>query len=258
MAFPPPQCFVDLARIHRFKLFVSVTFDSLLADAINATRFGGNAKTEVIAYSPNDIQDLGSEKKRLDRPVVYHLLGKLSASPDYVMCDEDVLEFLQTMQTDSRRPHLLFDELKNNHLLILGCSFSDWLARFFIRLAKNQPLSLRRDQMEVLVDSAGVHDANLALFLQQLQHQGHFGHGGRVAYGTIAPLARAAPREGAARTARAGCYPDAAGSSFSGLCERRSGGRRAHQDRLGGVRSRGMVRQTPAGSRRRLGPEDPA
>jgi hypothetical protein len=68
-------------------------------------------------------------------------------------------------------------------------------------LVKNQPLSLRRDQMEVLVDSAGVHDANLALFLQQLQHQGHFGHGGRVAYGTIAPLARAAPREGAARTA---------------------------------------------------------
>ena len=38
MAFPPPQCLLDLARILRFKLFVSVTFDSLLADAINATR----------------------------------------------------------------------------------------------------------------------------------------------------------------------------------------------------------------------------
>jgi hypothetical protein len=43
-----------------------------LADAINATRFWGNAKTEEIAYSPNDIQDLRSEKKSLDRPVVYH------------------------------------------------------------------------------------------------------------------------------------------------------------------------------------------
>jgi hypothetical protein len=72
IAFPPPRCLLDLARIHRFKLFVSVTFDSLLADAINATRFGGNAKTEEIAYSPNDIQDLRSEKKSLDRPVVYH------------------------------------------------------------------------------------------------------------------------------------------------------------------------------------------
>ncbi len=180
MAFPPPRCLLDLARIHRFKLFVSVSFDSLLADAIDATRFGGNAKTEEIAYSPNDIQDLRSEKKSFDRPVVYHLLGKLSASPDYVVCDEDVLEFLQAMQTDSRRPHLLFDELKDNHLLILGCSFSDWLARFFIRLAKNQPLSLRRDQMEVLVDSAGVHDANLALFLQ------HFSYNTKVISGTAA------------------------------------------------------------------------
>ena len=49
----------------------------------------------MIAYSPNDIQDLRSGKKSLDRPVVYHLLGKLSASPGYVVCDEDVLEFLQ-------------------------------------------------------------------------------------------------------------------------------------------------------------------
>jgi SIR2-like protein len=148
-ALPPSPCLLDLARIYRFNLFVSVTFDSLLADAINAIRFGGNAKTDVIVYSPNDVQDLRSDKKSLDRPVVYHLLGKLSASPDSVVCDEDVLEFLQAMQTDSRRPHLLFDELKDNHLLILGCNFSDWLARFFIRLAKNQPLSLRRDQMEV-------------------------------------------------------------------------------------------------------------
>ncbi|MBA2591963.1 MAG: SIR2 family protein [Gammaproteobacteria bacterium] len=179
-AFPRPPCLLDLARIYRFNLFVSVTFDSLLADAINEIRFGGKAKTEVIAYSPNDVQDLRSDKKSLDHPVVYHLLGKLSASPDYVVCDEDVLEFLQAMQTDSRRPHLLFDELKDNHLLILGCSFSDWLARFFIRLAKNQPLSLRRDQMEVLVDNATGADTNLALFLQS------FSDNTRVIPGTAA------------------------------------------------------------------------
>ncbi len=179
-ALPPPPCLLDLARIYRFNLFVSVTFDSLLADAIDAIRFGGNAKTEVIVYSPNDVQDLRSDKKSLDRPVVYHLLGKLSASPDYVVCDEDVLEFLQAMQTDSRRPHLLFDELKDNHLLILGCSFSDWLARFFIRLAKNQPLSLQRHQMEVLVDSAAGADTNLALFLQS------FSYNTRIIPGTAA------------------------------------------------------------------------
>ncbi|HUL11608.1 MAG TPA: toll/interleukin-1 receptor domain-containing protein [Methylococcaceae bacterium] len=178
-AFPPPPRLLDLARIHHFKLFVSVTFDSLLADAINTIRFGGNAKTEVIAYSPNDVQDLRSEKKNLDRPLVYHLLGKLSASPDYVVCDEDRIEFMQAMQQDSRRPHLLFDELKDNHLLILGCSMPDWLARFFIRLAKNQPLSMRRDQMEVLVDSLVV-NTNLAVFLE------HFSYNSKVISGGAA------------------------------------------------------------------------
>ena len=62
-AFPPPPRLLDLARIKHFDLFVSITFDSLLADAINTVRFGGNARTEEIAYSPNDVQDLRIEKK---------------------------------------------------------------------------------------------------------------------------------------------------------------------------------------------------
>jgi len=80
--FPPPPRLLDLARINRFDLFLSMTFDSLLVDAINTVRFGGNAKTEEIVYSPNDVQDLRINKKGLERPVVFHLLGKLSASPD--------------------------------------------------------------------------------------------------------------------------------------------------------------------------------
>lgn len=186
--FEPPPLLLDLAGITCFDLFVSLSFDSLLADAVNTVRFGGNDKTEVIAYSPNDVQDLTREKKLLDRPVVYHLLGKLSSSPDYVVCDEDALEFLHAMQSESRRPHLLFDELKDNHLLILGCRFPDWLARFFIRMMKNQPLSLRRDQMEVLVESNAGQDTSLAMFLE------HFSYNTKVIPGTsaefVAELAR--------------------------------------------------------------------
>lgn len=176
--FPPSPRLLDLARIKHFDLFVTITFDSLLVDAINTERFGGNAKTEEIVYSPNDVQDLRIEKKGLDRPVVFHLLGKLSASPDYTICDDDMLEFLHALQTDSRRPHLLFDELKNNHLLILGCSFANWLTRFFIRMAKNQPLSLRRDRMEVLVDSRATQSSDLVMFLD------HFSYNTKVIPGT--------------------------------------------------------------------------
>jgi hypothetical protein len=168
--FPPSPRLLDLARIRGFDLFVTTTFDSLLADAINTVRFGGNKRTDQIAYSPTAAKDLGSEKASLERPVVYHLLGKLSASPDYVVCDEDVLEFLSTMLTESRRPHLLFDELKNNHLLLLGCRLGDWLARFFIRIAKSQRLSRQRDQMEVLVGSELADESNLAIFLQHYSY----------------------------------------------------------------------------------------
>lgn len=186
--FPPSQCLLDLAGISRLNLFVSTTFDGQMANAINARRFGGNAKTEVIAYSPGDVQDLRSDKKGLERPVVYQLLGRLSASPDYVVCDEDMLEFLHTMQTVTRQPHLLFDELKNNHLLILGCNFSDWLSRFFIRLAKGQQLSERRDQIEILVDAKSAQDSNLSMFFN------HFSYSTRIIPGTpanfVAELAR--------------------------------------------------------------------
>ena len=186
--FQPSKCLLDLASISRLNLFVSTTFDGQMASALNTKRFGGNAKTEVIAYSPGDVQDLRSDKKGLERPVVYQLLGRLSASPDYVVCDEDVLEFLHTMQTESRQPHLLFDELKNNHLLILGCNFSDWLSRFFIRLAKGQQLSERRDQIEILVDAKSAQDSNLSMFFN------HFSYSTKIIPGTpadfIAELAR--------------------------------------------------------------------
>jgi hypothetical protein len=187
-AFPIPPRLLDLARIRGFNLFVSTTFDSLLADAINTVRFGGSKKTEQIAYNPSKPKDLASVKSEFERPVVYHLLGKLSASPDYVVSDEDVLEFLAAMLTDARRPKYLFDELRDSHLLLLGCRLNDWLARFFIRIAKSQKLSVQRPQMEVLVGTEFADEDNLVLFLR------HYSHDTRVIRGRadefVAELAR--------------------------------------------------------------------
>jgi hypothetical protein len=165
-AFPPPEPLRALGGILGFDLFVSVTFDSLLADAINTTRFSGKRGTEQVAYSPNDIRDLAFPREELSRPVVFHLLGRASSSPDYAICDDDLLEFLHAMQDKQRQPKLLFDELRGNHLLILGCTFGDWLARFFLRTARNLELSQKRRRWEWLVDSQVSRDANLVLFLE--------------------------------------------------------------------------------------------
>jgi TIR domain-containing protein/SIR2-like protein len=146
-----------------FNLFVSLTFDSLLADAIGSA--------QQILYSPNALRDLACPKADLAQPVVFHLLGKASASPNYAICDEDVLEFLHAIQDKQRQPKTLFDELRNNHLLILGCNFGDWLARFFLRTARSLELSQRRKHWDVLVGDP--RDDGLALFLESFSPDAH-------------------------------------------------------------------------------------
>jgi len=166
--FAPPLALRQLAQISDFDLFVTTTFDPLLEQAINAERFAGAQSTEVIAYAPNRVADLPAEREKLTRPVIYHLLGRLSASPTYVISDEDTLEFICALQSEHLTPEKLFHELEHNHLLFIGSSFTNWLARLFLRIAKRHRLSDPRDVGEVLADSHSVGDTRLINFLQQV------------------------------------------------------------------------------------------
>jgi TIR domain/SIR2-like domain len=166
--FAPPLALRQLAQITDFDLFVTTTFDTLLEQAVNAERFGGAQSTEVIAYSPNRVADLPAEREKLQRPVIYHLLGRLSASPTYVISDEDTLEFVCALQSEHLTPEKLFHELEHSHLLLIGSSFTNWLARFFLRMTKRHRLSDPRDVGEVLADSHSGSDGRLMRFLQQV------------------------------------------------------------------------------------------
>jgi len=166
--FAPPLALRRLAQITDFDLFVTTTFDPLLEQAINAERFGGAQSTEVIAYAPNRVADLTTERDQLQRPVIYHLLGRLSASPTYVISDEDTLEFICALQSEHLTPEKLFHELEHNHLLFIGSSFTNWLARLFLRMAKRRRLSDPRDVGEVLADNHSGKDGRLMAFLQQV------------------------------------------------------------------------------------------
>jgi hypothetical protein len=166
--FEPPAALRHLAAITDFDLFVSTTFDPLLENAINLQRFGGSPTTEVLSYAPNRVTDLPSERDRLQRPVVYHLFGRVSASPTYVISDEDLLEFICALQSEHLAPEKLFHELEHNHLLFIGSNFTNWLARLFLRMAKRQRLSDPRDVGEVLADDHSGEDDRLMAFLQQV------------------------------------------------------------------------------------------
>jgi len=166
--FEPPQALRRLAAITDFDLFVSTTFDPLMENAINAERFSGAPSTEVLSYAPNRVADLTCEREHLQRPVVYHLFGRLSASPTYVISDEDLLEFICALQSEHLAPEKLFHELEHSHLLFIGSNFTNWLARLFLRMAKRQRLSDPRDVGEVLADDTTSQDERLMSFLQQV------------------------------------------------------------------------------------------
>ena len=167
-ALEPPPALRHLAAITDFDLFVTTTADALLETAINLERFGGAPSTDVLSYAPNRVVDLPSERDRLQRPIVYHLFGKLAASPTYVISDEDLLEFICALQSEHLVPEKLFHELEHNHLLFIGSNFTNWLARLFLRMAKRQRLSDPRDVGEVLADDHSSMDDRLVAFLQQV------------------------------------------------------------------------------------------
>jgi len=166
--FEPPLALRQLAQITDFDLFVTTTFDPLLERAVNLERYGGQPSAEVIAYAPNRVADLPAERSQLQRAVVYHLLGRLSASPTYVVSDEDMLEFICALQSEHLTPEKLFHELEHNHLLLIGSDFSNWLARLFLRMAKRKRLSDPRDVGEVFADDHTMQDERLVAFLQQV------------------------------------------------------------------------------------------
>ena len=165
-SLPVPEPLLQLAAVRPIQLFVSTTFDSSLARALNQKRFGGNAKTRVFAHSPNEMQDLSGDLASLGAPVVYHLMGRLSATPAYAVTQEDLIEFFHSLQSETRRPAQLFHELSSRSLLLLGIRLSGWLTSFLMRMSKRQRLSAD-DKTDYVADDTVSNDKSLVLFLER-------------------------------------------------------------------------------------------
>ena len=169
-----PEPLLKLARITSFKLYVTTTFDFLIERALNQERFDGQRQTLVFTHAPTDKQDLPRELDSVRRPAVFHLLGRLSATPQsYAVTRDDIAEFVRLLQSkDEDAPNLLLDKLKRSNLLVLGSHFDDWLTNFFVRHTR----SGRRLEAELDLVSARGHNTGRGdvLLLQ------HFGGGAKI------------------------------------------------------------------------------
>jgi len=164
----------QLASISPFKLFVTTTFDGLLARAIDRERFNGEEKTAQIEFAPNLSSD-----KRLDIPefefrppdfsAVFYLFGRSSSQPySYAIHDEDHLEFVYNLQVGhGNSPERFLSEIRSKNLLLIGCNLADWLGRFFLRFSNLRRLYGERGKKEFLVCATAASDPNFTIFLER-------------------------------------------------------------------------------------------
>jgi hypothetical protein len=179
---PVPEPLLQLASMRPIQLFITTTFDSSMTRALSEKRFGGRANSRVLAHAPNEMQDLPADWKSAARPTVYHLTGKLSATPAYALTQEDVLEFFHSLQSETRRPAQLFHELSSRSLLLLGNRFSGWLTSFLMRMSKRQRLS-SDDKADYVADTLVSNDENLVLFLERFSSATEiYRDGGAIAF----------------------------------------------------------------------------
>jgi hypothetical protein len=174
-----PEALRKLAAIDRFTVFVTTTFDPLLGECVAAVR---RAMPAVLTYAPRRSDELagfkiGATRDRtlemlnaLPAPVIVHILGRLSSTPNYVVTEEDAFEFVYSLQ--ETRPEGFFDLLAQMKLLIVGCRFPSWLVRFFLRTSRRKRLlQSALDRTDFVVDPWAADDASLVQFLRNFKTQ---------------------------------------------------------------------------------------
>lgn len=160
-----------LASVRGLPLFVTTMSDSLLSDALNAVRYGGRVGTRVCEYSPSsETKDIPARMRELDGATVLHILGRVAPLVDaFAAWDEDLLEFLCGLNghlVPDVMPNLSRDLMDRNvSILALGLNYSDWMLRFFMRVARQSRLTSSEQSLTYLAEGpTEVLPGNLVMF----------------------------------------------------------------------------------------------
>lgn len=153
-----------LARLRVFDLYICLTPDDLLVDALQ--RLLGADAVKVGAYSPNadSSQPVDVSPACAGTTRVFFPLGRSATGTRLAIHEEDALEYFYKFQEEgTRRAPNLLTEMRSRDLLFLGCNLPDWLGRGFLRLANEARLSSQDKKMEFF--AADAQDPGLNSFL---------------------------------------------------------------------------------------------
>ncbi|MFM9962819.1 MAG: toll/interleukin-1 receptor domain-containing protein [Planctomycetaceae bacterium] len=162
----PNDALLKLASITDFDLFISGTFDRHLAHALAKLRPEFDPSESVWRFHPNRPIDIPDP---VPSTAVYHIMGDFETYPDFAVWEEDYMEFICGLIENSDTMERLFRVLKSRYLLLLGAPSTDWIVRFFLRVARQTRLSDRRDGVsEYLADACENLEAPLIFFFNQM------------------------------------------------------------------------------------------
>jgi len=161
---PTPEPLRLLAEIAPFRLFVTTTCDNLLEEALAGVR--GQPPALVACPPANSNLDFDEALLQRHGSLVFQLLGRVSGSTEFAVTEGQVLERMHDFMAGPHHPKKMIERLCASHLLMLGVSFPDWLARFLLRLARTKPLWDSRSLTEVIAEDNGPGQQELALFLR--------------------------------------------------------------------------------------------
>ncbi len=154
-----------LVEIKAFRLFITTTPDSLLTKTIS----DNGMKPVVYDFNPRQkVVDLPSKELNVSEPYVYHLYGRADTGNPYAISEDDHLKFSYEWLKSINACDNLINYLYDKYLLLLGCGYNNWQARFFlIGLKAKNLFSNQDDYNSLLADSCTKCDEPLQNFLSR-------------------------------------------------------------------------------------------
>lgn len=166
VAGQPPLAIRQLAEITDFRMLVTTTPDDLLARCLRR-----RIAVDEIIHAPklptSEWHDLPADwGSRAGTAHLLYLFGKSRPAPVFAIHEEDILEYAHNViARGSQVPVAFLGALQERSLLLIGCSFPDWLGRFFLRLTNKSRLS-EKTKREWLIESPGADASGLTTFLR--------------------------------------------------------------------------------------------
>ena len=129
--------FRKLAQIPGIDTYITVNLDNFLERAFMVEQLEANPS---INFSiPMPAMD-SSKIISGTNPIIYNIFGSITGS-NFAVSEEEYIEYLYLIRENNADIfEQFYESIKNKNLLMIGCSFPNWLMRFFIRIITGQRL----------------------------------------------------------------------------------------------------------------------